>query len=410
MNTPILEIGDILTLLRFNIRNRLKQDFVAKDQIIDLMLVSVITREHLLLIGPPGTAKSELVKRFVRLLGAHNNSGELFEYMLTRFTEPNEIFGPVNIKEFQAGTFTRNIARALPEARIAFLDEIFKANSAILNSLLTILNERMYFNGLEQTQVPLLSMFGAANDVPDTGDLAALYDRFLLRARTDNVEERRVRDLLTAGWSIERERIRLGRAEEIAPVFDSLERLTPLYDALERIDLEPIFDTYGALLHQIRAEGISISDRRAIKVLKLIAASTLLRGEQHASPADFWVLLHVWNRPEQESTLRALVAPIVEQAGGLPMHDTRSLDDLADDLTRLEKRVAGLSPDTHTDARRVSITTSYAALIHELERTRQDILDHSSRLRQDESATRRQTLLEQIDALTDKLLDQIERG
>ncbi|NTV63285.1 MAG: AAA domain-containing protein, partial [Oscillochloris sp.] len=120
MTTPI-PISDLVSLLRFNVSDRLKQDFVGKDQVIDLMLISAIAREHLLLVGPPGTAKSELVKRFVLLLGARKDTGDLFEYLLTRFTEPSEIFGPVNIKEFQQGSFTRTIERALPKAKVAFL-------------------------------------------------------------------------------------------------------------------------------------------------------------------------------------------------------------------------------------------------------------------------------------------------
>jgi len=402
MTTPPIALADLIVLLRDNVSSQLKKDFVGKDQIVDLMLISAIAHEHLLLVGPPGTAKSELIKRFVLLLGARKASGELFEYLLTRFTEPNEIFGPVNIKEFQAGTFTRNIERALPQAKVAFLDEVFKSNSAILNALLTILNERFFFNGLEQVPVPLISVYGATNEVPEGDDLAALYDRFLLRVRTDNVDERQFRELLGAGWKMERERIKLGRNEAIVPVLDSLDQLQVAYDALERIDLSPVFDDYRELVRQIRAEGISLSDRRAVKLLKLIAAATLLRGERAASAADLWVLLHIWNRPEQISALQAIVGPVVERAGGQAISAERSLEALAQDLAQLAARATAQEPG------RAYTATYYGALLHDVERARQELLDHSAARRGDGALAAWQPLLAQAEQLTDTVLDQLE--
>ena len=401
MTQPIA-LDDLISLLRFNVSDRLKQDFVGKDQVVDLMLICAIAREHLLLVGPPGTAKSELIKRFVLLLGARKDSGDLFEYLLTRFTEPNEIFGPVNIKEFQAGVFTRNIERALPRAKVVFLDEVFKSNSAILNALLTILNERFFFNGLEQVSVPLISVYGATNEVPEGDDLAALYDRFLLRVRTDNVDERQFRELLGAGWGMERERIRLGRNEAIVPVLDSLDHLRVAYDALEQIDLTPVFDDYRELIRQIRAEGISLSDRRAIKLLKLIAAAALLRGERAASAADLWVLLHVWNRPEQISALQALVGPVVERAGGQAIRAERTLESLTQDLEQLKARAVSQEPG------RAYTSTYYGALLHDIERARQELLDHSAGQRGDGVLAQWQGMLDHVEQLTDSVLDQLE--
>jgi MoxR-like ATPase len=251
-------------------------------------------------------------------------------------------------------------------------------------------------------EVPLISVYGATNEVPESGELAALYDRFLLRVRTDNLDERRFRELLDAGWSMERERIRLGRNEEILPVLDSLDQLQTAYDALEQIDMEPVFDDYRELIRQIRAEGISISDRRVIKLLKLIAAAALLRGEQQASPADLWILAHIWNKPEQLSTLQAIVAPVVERAGGQPLRTERGLDELATELSHVEQRI-----NTQEQSRAYT-TTYYSALLHDLERTRQELLDHSAAHESNGVHDQWQALLDQVEGLTDAVLDQLE--
>ena len=143
---------DIINELEY-VTGLLKNTFVGKDEIIDMMVICAIAQEHVLIVGPPGTAKSELVKRFALLCSpkdgyAENSTVPYFEYLLTRFTEPNEIFGPVDIKTFQKGAGHRRVTDGmLPRAEVVFPDEVFKANSAILNALLNVLNERVFYNG-----------------------------------------------------------------------------------------------------------------------------------------------------------------------------------------------------------------------------------------------------------------------
>src|SRR6186997_3069121 len=125
-----------------DIARQLGAQFLDKQEIIRLMTVSAIAGEHMVIVGPPGTAKSAMIDMFAKLVDAR-----YFEYLLTRFTEPNELFGPVDIAAFREGVYTRKVEGMLPQAEIVFLDEIFKSNSAILNSLLTLINERRYANG-----------------------------------------------------------------------------------------------------------------------------------------------------------------------------------------------------------------------------------------------------------------------
>ncbi|MCA9696914.1 MAG: AAA family ATPase, partial [Myxococcales bacterium] len=148
---------------------RLEAQFLGKEEMIRLLFVSAVAGEHMVMVGPPGTAKSALVRAFADTIDA-----KYYDYLLTRFTEPNEIFGPVDIQAFRQGSYRRRIEGMLPESEIAFLDEIFKANSAILNSLLGVLNSRRFSHGNTTMAVPLISMFAASNEVPNDDALSAL--------------------------------------------------------------------------------------------------------------------------------------------------------------------------------------------------------------------------------------------
>src|SRR5258708_20011991 len=138
-------------------RKSLGRFFVAKQELIDLMVVAAIAQEPLLLVGPPGTAKSDLVLKFKDALGLGEE--DYFEYMLTRFTEPSEIVGPIDISQLREGKYIRREQGKLPTARLAFLDEIFKSNSAILNILLTIINDPKFYQHAVPQPAPLRLLF-----------------------------------------------------------------------------------------------------------------------------------------------------------------------------------------------------------------------------------------------------------
>src|SRR6185436_18190035 len=178
-------------------RTSLGRFFVAKQELIDLMLVAAVAQEPLLLVGPPGTAKSDLVLKFKDALGIADE--DYFEYMLTRFTEPSEIIGPIDINQLRDGRYIRREQGKLPTARLAFLDEIFKSNSAILNILLTIINERKFYQDGVPQPVRLRVLFAATNEIPEQGELAALKDRFVLKAESRLVQEEFFSDLIDMG-------------------------------------------------------------------------------------------------------------------------------------------------------------------------------------------------------------------
>src|SRR6516225_8582703 len=182
-------------------RTSLGRFFVDKQELIDLMLVTAVAGEPLLLVGPPGTAKSDLVLKFKDALGVRDD--DYFEYMLTRFTEPSEIIGPIDINLLRDGRYVRREQGKLPTARLAFLDEIFKSNSAILNILLTIINERKFYQDGVPQPVRLAVLFAATNDVPEQGELAALKDRFVLKAESRSVQEDHFTELVDTGLQAE---------------------------------------------------------------------------------------------------------------------------------------------------------------------------------------------------------------
>jgi MoxR-like ATPase len=286
----------------------LGQRFLDKEELIRLLLVALIAGEHMLIVGPPGTAKSALVRHLARLIDAR-----YFEYLLTRFSEPSELFGPVDIKAFREGTYVRRTEAMLPEAEIVFLDEIFKSNSAILNSLLGILNERRFFTGSTTIQVPLGSLYGATNEIPNDEALAALFDRFLIRAMSENLDSFHFLALLDRGVKAEIAQAS-GADERIAPLV-SLSEIRRVHGRMESLLRFPeeFLARYKGLLFQIRAEGVSVSDRRAVKLLKLFAANALLDGRSVVNDADFFVLKHIWNTVDQAPLLKDLVGPVLER-------------------------------------------------------------------------------------------------
>src|SRR5262245_13752632 len=178
-------------------RTSLGRFFVNKQDLIDLMVVAAVAGEPLLIVGPPGTAKSDLVLKFKDALGLSEE--DYFEYMLTRFTEPSEIVGPIDIAKLREGRYIRREQGKLPTARLAFLDEIFKSNSAILNILLTIINERKFYQDGVPQPVRLRVLFAATNEIPEQAELAALKDRFCLKAESRSVQEQYFTQLIDAG-------------------------------------------------------------------------------------------------------------------------------------------------------------------------------------------------------------------
>jgi MoxR-like ATPase len=267
-------------------RLALGRHFVGKQTLVDLMTVAAVAQEPLLLVGPPGTAKSELILKFKDALGLQDE--DYFEYLLTRFTEPSEVLGPIDINLLRQGRYVRRERGKLPTARLVFLDEIFKASSAILNALLTVINERKFYQDGVAQPVRLKVLFAATNELPEHAELGALKDRFCLKAACRPVQERYFLELIDAGLESQtyRELNQKPWAEGHATLEDVLKahryltlmmsRREPGPGGREQRDRDLFFRE--ELLREFRRvvqtltreDNVFISDRKLVKLYRLL--------------------------------------------------------------------------------------------------------------------------------------------
>lgn len=270
----------------------LESGLVERRQVLRLSLLGALAGEHTLLIGPPGTAKSALARRIHLAF----RDARYFERLLTRFTVPEELFGPLSIRALEEDRYERHVAGFLPDAEVAFIDEVFKANSAILNALLTLLNEREFDNGAGRLHCPLISVIGATNQVPEDEVAEAFFDRFLLRLVVGPVSADGFRALLGCDGRSGAEGVATcgpsaqpgapsaagdGRDARQPPLADDLQlgaadRAALTAAALQVTLPEEVLDRLSELRAWLAAQAHYVSDRRWVKIghlLRMAAAS-----------------------------------------------------------------------------------------------------------------------------------------
>lgn len=270
-----------------SLQSNLNQGLIARESTIKLALLTLLAGENILLVGPPGTGKSYIARRMADSLAGDEQGNDYFEYLLTKFSTPEEIFGPLSISELKQDRFKRNTAGYLPTVKTAFLDEIFKSSSSILNSLLTILNERVYHNGAEVQPVPLRALIAASNELPtEQSELSALYDRFLVRVFVDYVPEQSRQHFFSPFESFHMQPELCITDVELAQIAKAAAQVEIPEEISQAI--QQIWIKHKEAFKEDRRE--SLSDRRLVKVIQLLRVSAVTNGRTKMNLSDVMLL------------------------------------------------------------------------------------------------------------------------
>ncbi|RME04205.1 MAG: MoxR family ATPase [Planctomycetota bacterium] len=313
-----------------NLYHKLCEYFVGKEEIIELMCICTAAQEPLLLVGGPGTAKSDLVIKFSQALGLREE--DYFEYMLTPFTDPSEILGTIDLQQLKQGKYIRQTKGKLPTAKVAFLDEIFKSNSAILNILLSILNERKFYQNGQPVRVNLKMLFAASNDIPESEELSALKDRFTLKVESRLVHFEQFDRLLEVGLTND-----IFAAFQLTPWANmaTLENFLRVRQYLRylisggerrnelsflqgvRQDIQKywpssLYQLFEKMLLSLSKDlNIQISDRKVIKLYHLIRTKAFLFHGGEVRLEDLKLLKYIPQTNEQFQALNQMVERIL---------------------------------------------------------------------------------------------------
>ncbi|WP_040980610.1 MULTISPECIES: AAA family ATPase [Oceanobacillus] len=277
------------------IKDALNKKFIEREKEIEAILIALLSRQHMLLIGPAGTGKSALSAELSNII----DGSSYFQWLLTKFSTPEEIFGPLSLKDLESGVYKRNIASKMPEAHLVFLDEIFKSNSAILNSLLTLINERVFYNNGQPVASPLMSVIGASNEYPEADEgLEALFDRFLLRFEVDYIgDESNFISMLK------------GQGQNLVMPMMTMEELENLQFLCDMVVIpDDVYTTLSTMRNDLKDEGIWPSDRRFKQSLSILQAKALIEQRQEVKLKDLLVLEHtLWESVDHKSIVSEIV-------------------------------------------------------------------------------------------------------
>ena len=284
------------------IADELKDKFPERSNLIDGTLTALLAQEHVLMLGPPGTAKS----LFARRVAEATAEGSFFDVLLTKFTTVEEVYGPISFSLLKQDKYQRMLDGYAATKRIWFFDEIFKASSAILNCNLTAMNERQFHNGGSPEDIPLEMLIGASNEYPQDDSLKALFDRFTFKYWVDYISDRdQMAKLLAAGG-----------VEEMKTVLNEGE-LEELRAIVKNVKFENgTIDTLLNIKASVEEEGFIVSDRIWVKAVKIIKARAVFKGRDNVISTDFMVLADMlWKEHKDRDRLNTIIGNAADPYG-----------------------------------------------------------------------------------------------
>ncbi|PID03711.1 ATPase [Sporosarcina sp. P2] len=358
------------------IKNALNAKFFEREKEVEGILVALLSRQHMLMIGPAGTAKSALSVELAKIV----QGTEYFQWLLTRFSTPEEVFGPLSLKDLEQGAYKRNTATKMPEANLVFLDEIFKANSAILNSLLTLINERLFYNNGTPVKVPLISVIGASNEYPEEGEgLEALFDRFLLRFELDYIAD-------------ETNFVSMMKGADQNQVMPSLtmDELVQLQFFTDMVTIpDEVYETLSKIRNELRDEGIRPSDRRFKQSLSVLQAKALINQRQVVKVDDIVILENaLWETVDQKDNVSLIVRSHAQDVV------TRKLDTIQEEASEI---FSSMQTDASTDAG-MEATQKLKSLVADLNKLKKHNQSRDADI---------DSLLDKVKAMQQEILDSI---
>ena len=297
--------------------------FMERHDPVHGLVVALLAKKHILMLGPPGTAKSQLAREISgRLEGA-----KYFEYLLTRFTTPEEIFGPFSLKALEDDHYMRLVKDKLPEAHLSFIDEVYKGSSAIANTLLSAINERIFHNDGKAQQIPLQVMIGASNELPsESEELAAFHDRFLLKYEVKYILERGSFLKMLKGYEAKGEHTTI-----------SLDELKEAQDQVKKVKIsDEVMTLMDKIRFELQKEGIIVSDRVFNTSQDLIRAEAWLMGLEEAPAEAMAICQHAyWDEPKKARNVKMTVL----RASSKEMLEIEKAYEEAQDLIRIKTKM-----------------------------------------------------------------------
>lgn len=321
------------------ILEKLNSNIVEKEEALRLSLLVAVAGESIFFLGLPGTAKSMVARRLKEAFKTDGDNGiQYFEYLMNQFSTPDELFGPISLKSLENDTYKRITKGFLPEADVVFLDEIWKANPAIQNTLLTIINEKKFHNGNEVVDVPLKVLVAASNELPAQNmGLEALWDRFIVRLIVNPVSENNFFDVVTGSPTVSNSSVDSSFAISA----------NELKDWQKEIDSIDIPDNIKDVITDIRKklqikkkesqENFYVSDRRWKKIVHLLRTSAFLNGRHEVDLMDCQLISYcIWDNEKQRKVTDEIVSESIKEYG---IEYTNDVEDIKNAITKFDKYI-----------------------------------------------------------------------